>query len=124
MGVESLSEDDKLTLEVAKMIKEDFLQQNAFSKSDYSCPFFKFIGMMRAIMTFHEWALKVIKESPAANKVACKDIMRNLSVQVYKISQMKASIYPDAGDDAFKAFFAQLCDEIVAEFRKIEDSYA
>ena len=124
VGVESLSEDQKLTLEVAKMIKEDFLQQNAFSKSDYMCPFFKFIGMMRAIMTFHEQALKVIRESPAANKVACKDIMNNLKPQVYRISQMKADIYPDAGDEAFKQFFAELCDEITAEIRKIEDSYA
>ena len=75
-------------------------------------------------MTFHEQALKVIRESPAANKVACKDIMNNLKPQVYRISQMKADIYPDAGDEAFKQFFAELCDEITAEIRKIEDSYA
>lgn len=124
VGVESLSEDQKLILEVAKMIKEDFLQQNAFSSSDYSCPFFKTVGMMRAIMTFHEQALKVMRESPAANKVACKDIMRSLNPQVYKISQMKAKINPDAGDDAFKKFFNELADEITREIRKIEDSYS
>ena len=30
----SLSEPDKITLEVAKMIKDDFLQQNGFSNYD------------------------------------------------------------------------------------------
>ena len=30
----SLSEPDKITLEVAKMIKDDFLQQNGFSAYD------------------------------------------------------------------------------------------
>jgi V-type H+-transporting ATPase subunit A len=123
VGVESLSEDQKLILDVAKMIKEDFLQQNAFSKSDYSCPFFKIVGMMKAIITFYEQASKVIKESPAANKVAVKDIMRILKDQVYEISQMKAKIYPDAGDAAFIKFFSDLCERITAEFRKIEDSY-
>ncbi|OMJ74348.1 hypothetical protein SteCoe_26737 [Stentor coeruleus] len=124
VGVESLSEDQKLTLEVAKMIKEDFLQQNAFSKNDYMCPFFKIVGMMRAIVTFYEQAVKVIRESPATNKVGCKNIMQELSRQVYDISQMKGAIYPDAGDDAFKKFFSDLCDRITSQFRKIEDSYA
>lgn len=124
VGVDSISEDQKLVLEVAKMIREDFLQQNAFSKGDYMCPFFKTVGMMRAIVTFYEQGLKVIKESPATNKVACKTIMTQLDHFVYKISQMKVDISPDAGDDGFKRFFGDLCDQIVSEFRKIEDSYA
>ena len=122
-GIESLSEVQKLTLEVAKMIKEDFLQQNAFTKSDCICPFYKIIGMMRTIMIFQEQALKVIKES-IGNKITCKDIMISLANQVYKISQMKANIYPDAGYAAFEIFFSDLCDEIIAEFSKIEDTYA
>jgi V-type H+-transporting ATPase subunit A len=124
VGLESLSEDQKLIIEVAKMIKEDFLQQNAFSDNDYMCPFFKIVGMMRSIITFYELSLKVIRESPAANKIACKQIMDDLHPQVYKISQMKGSISPDAGDDAFRQYFQDLVDEITSEFRKLEDSYA
>jgi V-type H+-transporting ATPase subunit A len=32
VGRDSLSEDQKVVLEVAKIIREDFLQQNAFSE--------------------------------------------------------------------------------------------
>ena len=38
VGRDSLSEDQKLTLEISKIIKEEFLQQNAFSEWDYTCP--------------------------------------------------------------------------------------
>jgi len=51
-------------LELAKVIREDFLQQNAYSASDFMCPLTKTAGMMRAIITFYELALKAIAESP------------------------------------------------------------
>lgn len=38
VGRDSLSEDQKLTLDIAKVIKEEFLQQNAFTDYDYKCP--------------------------------------------------------------------------------------
>ena len=38
VGKDSLSEDQKLTLEIANIIKGEFLQQNAFSEHDFTCP--------------------------------------------------------------------------------------
>jgi V-type H+-transporting ATPase subunit A len=38
VGRDSLSEDQKLTLEIANIIKGEFLQQNAFSEHDFTCP--------------------------------------------------------------------------------------
>jgi len=38
IGTESLSEDQKVIMEIAKIIREDFLQQNAFTDYDYTCP--------------------------------------------------------------------------------------
>jgi len=54
VGKDSLGEDQKATLGVAKIIKEEFLQQNAFSTYDYNCPLPKTIGMMRCIITYYE----------------------------------------------------------------------
>merc|ERR1711988_1050612 len=56
VGKDSLSEDQKCTLEVAKIIREDFLQQNGFSEYDFMCPLAKTIGMMKVIVTFHDAA--------------------------------------------------------------------
>ena len=42
VGKESLSEDQKVIMEVAKkLIREDFLDQNAFTEHDYTCPLAK-----------------------------------------------------------------------------------
>jgi V-type H+-transporting ATPase subunit A len=36
-----------VTLEVARMIKEDFLQQDGFADYDRYCPFYKTVGMLK-----------------------------------------------------------------------------
>merc|ERR1712147_93109 len=63
VGKDSLSEDQKCTLEVARIIREDFLQQNGFSDYDFMCPLAKTIGMMKVIVSFHELGQKAISES-------------------------------------------------------------
>lgn len=49
VGKDSLSEDQRLVLEVARLIREDFLQQNGFSEHDRFCPLYKTAGMLRII---------------------------------------------------------------------------
>jgi V-type H+-transporting ATPase subunit A len=63
VGKDSLGEDQKATLSVASLIKEEFLQQNAFSKYDYNCPLYKTIGMMKCIVTYYECCKRVLVES-------------------------------------------------------------
>merc|ERR1711968_56844 len=69
VGKDSLSEDQKCTLEVARIIREDFLQQNGFTDYDFKCPLAKTIGMMRNIVRFHEMAQKAIAESTGDSKI-------------------------------------------------------
>jgi len=68
VGKDSLSEDQKAVLEVAKVIREDYLQQNAFSTYDYNCPLHKTLGMMKCIVRFFENAKRVINESMKSEK--------------------------------------------------------
>merc|ERR1739848_276582 len=69
VGKDSLSEDQKCTLEVAKIIREDFLQQNGFVDYDFKCPLAKTIGMMRCIVSYHEQAQKCMAETSGDNKI-------------------------------------------------------
>merc|ERR1719439_337995 len=62
VGKYSLSEDQKCTLETARIIREDFLQQNGFSDYDFMCTLPKTIGMMKVIVSFHETSQKAMAE--------------------------------------------------------------
>ncbi|WP_429949977.1 V-type ATP synthase subunit A [Enterococcus sp. AZ101] len=54
VGIDSLSDKDRLTLEVAKSIREDYLQQNAFDDVDTFTSREKQYKMLRLILTFYE----------------------------------------------------------------------
>merc|ERR1712195_442970 len=78
VGKDSLSEDQKCTLEVAKVIREDFLQQNGFTDYDFMCPLAKTIGMMKVIVGFHECAQKAIAESTGDAKIGWNTIYTSM----------------------------------------------
>ncbi|EOL42218.1 V-type sodium ATPase catalytic subunit A [Enterococcus phoeniculicola] len=54
VGVDSLSDKDRLTLEVAKSIREDYLQQNAFDEVDTFTSREKQFKMLDMILTFQK----------------------------------------------------------------------
>jgi len=89
VGKDSLSEDQKLTLEVARIIREDFLQQNAFSDYDYTCPLPKSVAIMRSIVRFYDKAVKAIEESPAEKKVTWAIIRNTLEKEIVAITELK-----------------------------------
>jgi len=111
VGKDSLSEDQKLALEVAKIIREDFLQQNAFTDFDYFCPISKTIGMLRAIVTFYEESLAALSAGTDELKVtwallnaSCKDVMQNIT--------KSKRIEPKQPDAEIEKQFDIICDEI------------
>jgi len=89
IGKDSLTEEQKLILDISKIIKEDFLCQNAFTKNDYTCPLEKTIGMMKCIVTYFNCALKAIKESTGENKKTYAFIQQKTKEEHYDITQMK-----------------------------------
>lgn len=78
VGKDSLEEVDKVHLEIAKVIREDFLMQNGFTKHDYTCPEAKTAGMMRCIVAFYKLALKAVEESSPDNQITWARIREGL----------------------------------------------
>ncbi len=107
VGAEALPEEDKLLLEVARMIREDFLQQNAFHEIDTYCPPKKAVLMMKAILLFYELGLKALKQG-----VTVEDI-RKLKSRV-SIARMKE--IPNKG---FESYFEELFKEIRMDYEKL-----
>merc|ERR1719439_161617 len=89
VGKDSLSEDQKCTLETARIIREDFLQQNGFSEYDFMCRLPKTIGMMKVIGHFYDCAMKVITEGGADRKITWGIIATELKDTITEVTSMK-----------------------------------
>jgi len=117
VGKESLSEDQKVIMEIAKVIREEFLQQNAFTDYDYTCPLDKAVGMLSCIIKFYNCAQRAIADSPADSKITWAVIKNgNLGPIFNKLGDMKF-ISPKEG---VGAIIQQLHDLE----REIEDGFA
>ncbi len=62
IGFETLSEQDKLLLEIARMLREDFLYQAAFDPIDTYCSAKKQYLMLKNIISFYHNTQKLITE--------------------------------------------------------------
>lgn len=87
VGKAALGDSDKITLDVAAMLKDDFLQQNGYSDYDQFCPLWKTEYMMKAFMGYHDEAQKAIAQGQQWNKVrdATSDLqsaLRNMKFEV------------------------------------------
>lgn len=120
VGRDSLAESDKITLEVAKLIKEDFLQQNGFSSYDRFCPFYKTVWMLRNISTFHDHAQRAVQSSGEDKKVTWMSIKNAMNDLIYKITCMKFQ-EPSSGEDKVVAHMKALNEEIITTFRTFEE---
>ncbi|MBO5294060.1 MAG: V-type ATP synthase subunit A [Clostridia bacterium] len=60
VGMDALSAEDRLTLDVAQSIREDFLQQNAFTDIDSYTPLAKQHAMLELIFTYEDQARRAI----------------------------------------------------------------
>jgi len=119
VGKDSLSEDQKAVLEIAKIIREDFLQQNAFSAWDYNCPLHKTLGMMKSIVKFFDNAKRCINESiKSERKISWAIINNSIEKQLLELSQMKFKD-PKTPREEMAKYFENLNEEIDNEFRKL-----
>ncbi len=62
VGVENLSQEDQLLLEIARSIREDFLHQNAFHEVDTYSSLKKQYLMLKTIIFFYEQLKKMIEQ--------------------------------------------------------------
>ena len=69
VGADSLSYQDRLTLETAKSIREDFLHQNAFHETDTYTSIAKQVRMLRLIREYHRLGAEALAAGAAYEKL-------------------------------------------------------
>ncbi|GFO47808.1 V-type proton ATPase catalytic subunit a [Plakobranchus ocellatus] len=120
VGKGSLAESDKITLEVAKLLRDDFLQQNGYTPYDRFCPFYKTVGMLKNMITFYEQARYAVETTAQSdNKVTYAIIREQMGPVMNKLSQMKFKD-PVMGEAAIKQSYEELMEEMQQAFSNLE----
>lgn len=123
VGKSSLAEGDKVVLETAKLIKDDFLQQNGYSDHDQFCPFYKTVGMLKNFMLFYDLARHAVEStSDTDHKITWAHIKNTTSDLMYELSSMKFEVpTQDNAEAVIKRNYADLADRLQTTFRNLED---
>jgi V/A-type H+-transporting ATPase subunit A len=107
VGKDSLGVDDQLTLEVAKMIREDFLQQNSFNEIDWYSSFDRQFRLLDMILQYDSLC------RDATAKGAPLSELINIDARE-KIGRAKS-----VPDDTYVEVYANIVDSMTAQIEKI-----
>lgn len=110
VGKSALSDSDKIVLDVATLLKEDFLQQNGYSTYDQFCPIWKTFDMMRVFMAYYDEAQKAVANGASWSKLgeATGDVKHSVSSAKF--------FEPLEGEEAGRKHFNELLTKIAERF--------
>lgn len=102
VGMDALSPEDRIKLDVAQSIREDFLQQNAFLDVDCYTSLEKQYAMMRLIFRYNDEAMRAVRAGADIEAVCESPVHERIA---------RAKTVPEAD---FRAEFAKIEQEITA----------
>lgn len=96
VGMDALSAPDRLKLEAARSIREDYLHQNAFHEIDTYSSLDKQYYMMTVILEFYDKALAALKDGADINKIVAMPVREKIGRLKYaaedKVAEEAADI--------------------------------
>ncbi len=113
VGIDALSAPDRLKLEAARSIREDFLHQNSFHDVDTYTPLEKQFLMMKLVLSFYDASLE------ALNKGVPVDDLVKMAVRE-RIGRFKY-VTADKVNDECAAVLQALADEIAVLANRKEE---
>ncbi|MDI3280293.1 MAG: V-type ATP synthase subunit A, partial [Bacillota bacterium] len=112
VGLDALSPEDRLTLEMARSLREDFLHQNAFHEVDTYTSLQKQYRMLRALLGFHRAARRSLAAGTALEALLALPVREKLA---------RAKYIPEDHLEQFDALEAEIEEEVAAVQEGRED---
>ena len=107
IGFDALGEKDRVTLECARSVREDFMQQDSFRDVDRYTSSFKQGDMIAAILSWYKGSLAALKKGATYKKIMGMSVLE-------KIAKMK--YHPE---ESWKEFYQSINDDLITEFQDI-----
>jgi len=103
VGIDSLAHDDRLLMQAAKMIREDFLHQNAFDDRDTYTSLAKQHRLLKTILVYYDEARKALKEGVPLDTLLKIDSLDDVA---------RAKLIPENSLEQFTALDKKISDTL------------
>ncbi len=104
VGMDALSAGDRLKMEAARSIREDFLHQNSFHEVDTYTPLHKQFLMMELVIAFYEQSAEALRQGATIKHILSMDVRE-------KIGRFKY-VLPENVDTEFENIQKSLAQEL------------
>ena len=110
IGSDVLPDSQKVTLEIARVIRVGFLQQNAFHKNDTYVPLEKQMWMMDAIMHLYDRAAALCEAGVPVSAMSAAGLFDRLIKVKYEIPNDRVQMFGDVEKE-----LDRVCDKLLAK---------
>ena len=107
VGYDSLSAPDRLSLEAARSIREDYLQQNAFDGVDTYTSLPKQYGMLKMVLHFYYEAKTALDAGVPVEKIFALPVREKIARMKY-VEEENVKSYLDAATDELESSMKEL----------------
>lgn len=105
VGIDSLAHDDRLLMQAAKMIREDFLHQNAFDDRDTYTSLSKQFKILNSILWYYDEARKALSEGVSLDTLLGLEVLDDIA---------RAKLIPEEKQEQFALLDKKISEAIRA----------
>lgn len=87
VGMDALSAEDRLKMEAARSIREDFLHQNSFHEVDTYTSLRKQFLMMELVISFYDNSVEALKQGASVQKLINMDVRERIGRYKYTLDE-------------------------------------
>ena len=95
VGMDALSAPDRLKIETARSIREDYLQQDAFNDVDAYAPLEKQLRMMRLVLAYYDEATAALADGRDIDALVALPVRERIGRFKYTPVEEMAAVYDD-----------------------------
>ncbi|MCR5543267.1 MAG: V-type ATP synthase subunit A [Eubacterium sp.] len=99
VGMDALSPQDRLKMEAARSIREDFLHQNSFDEVDTYTSMQKQFYMQKLVYQFYEESVKALKEGADINDIVSLPVREDIGRYKYTLEENIDEQYTKVHDE-------------------------
>jgi len=105
VGPDALPERERAILLVARMLREDYLQQDAFDEVDTYCPPEKQVTMMRVLLNFYDKTMEAINRGVPLEEIAKLPVREEIGRMKFERDVSKIRSLIDKTNEQFEELF-------------------